>query len=109
MNERMLMEDTFLQLATVLREKSLTKHVRWRENYQELMQAACDADRVYMELELTEQQRKIVDDMLDKRETATGRELAWSYVLGMMDATLFLRKNGFLDMFLIEDQDTEAA
>lgn len=107
MDERLLMEDTVLQLAAVLREKTFARHVLAKENYQRMMEDTCDADRAYMMLDLTDQQRKIVDDMLDKRETVTGRELAWSYLLGMMDVVLFLRRAGFLDMFLTEGQDTK--
>ena len=107
MDEGMLMEDTILQLAAVLREKTYARHVLTRANYKRMMEETCDADRAYLMLDLTDQQKKIIDDMLDKRETATGRELAWSYLLGMMDALLFLRRAGFLDMFLLEDEDTK--
>ena len=106
-DERVLLEDTVLQLAAILREKTFARDVLARESYQRRMKDTYDADRAYMMLELTEQQRKIIDDMLDKRETANGRELAWSYLLGMKDALLFLRRAGFLDMFLMEDSDTK--
>lgn len=107
MDERMLLEDTILQLAAVLRERTFTRDILTRESYQSMMQDTYEADRAYMMLDLTDQQRKIVDDMLDKRETANGRELAWSYLLGMKDAVLFFRRAGFLDMCLSEDEDTK--
>lgn len=106
-DERMLLEDTVLQLAAVLREKTFARDILARESYQRKMQDVYDADQAYMMLELTDQQRKIIDAMLDKRENADGREAAWSYLLGMKDAVLFLRRAGFLDMFLLEDSGTK--
>ena len=106
-DERELVEETILQLASVLREKTYAKHVLSRESYQKKMQDTCEADRAYMMLDLTDQQRKIIDDMLDKREAASGRELTWSYLMGMLDAVMFLRKTGFLDMFLWEEENEE--
>ena len=106
-DDRKLVENTILQLATVLREKAYARYVLNREDYQREMEEFCAKDEEYMRLELTEQQRKVIDDMLDRREDATDRELTWSYLVGMLDVLVFLRKTGFLEMVLREDEQTE--
>ncbi len=103
--EKGVLEDTLLQLATRLRERAFCRYVKDRLDYKELLQAACEAEKGYCDMELTNEQREQIDLLLESRANAEERELTLTYVAGILDGVAFLRKLGFLDMYVQDGQE----
>lgn len=106
--EKRMMEETLLQLATKLREKAFYRYVMDRPAYQELLQAACEAEKGYYDMGLTKEQREQIDRLLEGREEAGEYELTLTYVAGLLDGVAALRELGFLDMFVTTGKTKEA-
>lgn len=103
MTENKNLEGTLFQLATAMREKRARIYPFGRDIYKNKMEIACEADHDYMEMSLTEEQRTLIDDMLEKRMEAAGCELTLTYLSGLLDGIVFLRDSGFLDMYMMDE------
>lgn len=104
MSEKEKLQDTLLQLATALREKRARAYgVGW-DLHRKKVEEACEADKRFMELSLTEEQREVVEEMSEKRAEANECELTLTYVAGVLDGITLLRNIGFLDMHVLEDE-----
>ena len=103
MTENKKLEGTLFQLATAMREKRSRIYPFGRDICKNKMEIACEADHEYMKMNLTEEQRTLIDDMLEKRMDAAGCELTLTYLSGLLDGIVFLRDSGFLDMYMMED------
>ena len=103
MTKNKKIENTLFQLMTVLREKQAGIYPFGRDMYKNKMEAACEADHEYIKLDITEEQRTFIDDMLEKRMDASECELTLTYMSGLLDGIVFLRDSGFLDMYLMDD------
>ena len=103
MTEDKKLEGTLFQLATAMREKRARIYPFGRDIYKNKMETACEADHEYMKMNLTAEQRTLIDDMLEKRMDAAGCELTLAYLSGLLDGIVFLRDSGFLDMYMIDD------
>lgn len=108
MNEKEKLYDTLLQLGTALREKRTYVYgVGWNL-HKEKVEAVCEADKQYMDLPLTEQQKEVIERMLEKRMEANECELTLTFVAGILDGITFLRELGFLDMYIMDAEQEEA-
>ena len=77
MNEKEKLYDTLLQLGTALREKRVHVYgVGW-DLHKEKVEAVCEADKQYMDLPLTEEQKAVIERMLEKRMEANECELTY--------------------------------
>ena len=105
MNEKEKLYDTLLQLGTALREKRAHVYgVGW-ELHKEKVEAVCEADKQYMDLPLTEEQKKVIERMLEKRMEANECELTLTYIAGILDGISYLRAVGFLDMYVVDSEE----
>ena len=85
MNEKEKLYDTLLQLGTALREKRVHVYgVGW-DLHKEKVEAVCEADKQYMDLPLTEEQKAVIERMLEKRMEANECELTLTYIAGILD------------------------
>lgn len=100
--EKSTLEDTLLQLAARFREQAFCRYVKDCPEYKRLLEIACEADKAYYEMELTDQQRELIDRLLTSRSDASECELTLTYVAGILDGIIFLRDFGFLDMYMME-------
>lgn len=100
--EKTKLEDTLLQLAAKFREQAFCRYVKDWPEYRRLLEISCAADRAYYEMELTDQQREQIDEILNSRSDASDCELTLTYVAGVLDGIIFLRDTGFLDMYMME-------
>ena len=109
MNEKEKLYDTLLQLGTALREKRVHVYgVGW-DLHKEKVEAVCAADKKYMDLPLPEEQKAVIERMLEKRREANECELTLTFVAGILDGITFLRELGFLDMYIMDAEQEEAA
>ena len=109
MNEKENLYDTLLQLGTALREKRVHVYgVGW-DLHKEKVEAVCAADKKYMDLPLPEEQKAVIERMLEKRMEANECELTLTFVAGILDGITFLRELGFLDMYIMDAEQEEAA
>lgn len=109
MIEKERLYDTLLQLGTALREKRAHAYgVGWNL-HKEKVEAVCEADKKYMDLPLTEEQKEVIERMLEKRMEANECELTLTFVAGILDGIIFLRELGFLDMYIMDAEQEEAA
>ena len=106
--ERRTLENTVVQLLNVLREQSHGKYVAGCERYKRQVEAACEAEREYLDLDLAEGQREVIEHLLQSRSDAEDCELTLTYVAGLLDSLMFLRSAGFLDLY-VEDEEKESA
>ena len=105
MNEKEKLYDTLLQLGTALREKRAHVYgVGW-ELHKEKVEAVCEADKQYMDLPLTEEQKEVIERMLEKRMEANECELTLTYIAGILDGISYLRAVGFLDMYVVDSEE----
>ena len=105
MNEKEKLYDTLLQLGTALREKRVHVYgVGW-DLHKEKVEAVCEADKQYMDLPLTEEQKAVIERMLEKRMEANECELTLTYIAGILDGISYLRAAGFLDMYVVDEKD----
>ena len=108
MNEKEKLYDTLLQLGTALREKRAHVYgVGW-ELHKEKVEAVCEADKQYMDLPLTEEQKEVIERMLEKRMEANECELTLTYAAGILDGIMYLRNAGFLDMYVVDEEEKTA-
>ena len=108
MNEKEKLYDTLLQLGTALREKRAHVYgVGW-ELHKEKVEAVCEADKQYMDLPLTEEQKEVIERMLEKRMEANECELTLTYAAGILDGIMYLRNAGFLDMYVVDEEKDKA-
>ena len=98
--EREEIEEMLMQFLTVLRERAGQKYVCCQPGYKRLVEDACDAENRYLALELTKEQRAVIEDMLDKKAEAGECGLTWIYLAGLLDGAVLLRNYGFLDLYL---------
>ena len=104
MNEKEKLYDTLLQLGTALREKRAHVYgVGW-ELHKEKVEAVCEADKQYMDLPLTEEQKEVIERMLEKRMEANECELTLTYAAGILDGIMYLRNAGFLDLYVTDEE-----
>ena len=109
MNEKEKLYDTLLQLGTALREKRVHVYgVGW-DLHKEKVEAVCEADKQYMDLPLTEEQKAVIERMLEKRMEANECELTLTYIAGILDGISYLRAAGFLDMYVVDEEKDKAA
>ena len=105
MNEKEKLYDTLLQLGTALREKRAHAYgVGW-DTHRKKVEAVCEADKQYMDLPLTEEQKEVIERMLEKRMEANECELTLTYVAGILDGISYLRDAGFLDMYVVDSEE----
>ena len=105
MNEKEKLYDTLLQMGTALREKRAHVYgVGW-ELHKEKVEAVCAADKKYMDLPLTEEQKAVIERMLEKRMEANECELTLTYAAGILDGIMYLRNAGFLDMYVVDSEE----
>lgn len=97
------MEKTMFCIATAMREQAAIKYVLPYPKRKELMELACAEESLYMEMELSDEQRKIIDHILEMREEVSQIDLTMTYLAGMLDSIEFLRNGGFLDTILPVD------
>lgn len=92
MIEKEKLYNTLLQLGTALREKRAHVYgVGW-DLHKEKVEAVCEADKKYMELLLTNEQKEVIEEMLEKRMEANECELTLTFVAGILDGITFLRE-----------------
>ncbi len=103
--EKAKLDDTLMQLMTEFREKRVKKYDLAKKLYREKMEKACAADADYMLLGLTDNQRQVIDHMLDLRSEAGICELTITYMAGLLDGIVFLKDLGFLDMHILEENE----
>ena len=104
MNEKEKLYDTLLQLGTALREKRVHVYgVGW-DLHKEKVEAVCEADKQYMDLPLTEEQKAVIERMLEKRMEANECELTLTYAAGILDGIMYLRNAGFLDLYVTDEE-----
>lgn len=96
------MEDVLLQLAARFREQAFCRYVKNCPEYERLLEISCAADKAYYDMELTDEQRSQIDELLDSRSEASDCELTLTYIAGILDGIMFLRDYGFLDMYVAE-------
>lgn len=101
MNETM--EKTMFCIATAMREQAAMKYVLPYPKRKELMELACTEESRYMEMDLTDEQRQIIDHVLEMREEVSQIDLTMTYLAGMLDSIEFLGQAGFLDTILPAD------
>ena len=106
MKEREKLDDTLFQIARAVKETRVPKHKIWEEMRREKVGVACTADDAYMRMALTDVQRETIDRMLELRSEAEACEQTIAYLTGISDGFLFLRSLGFLDMYVM-DEDNE--
>ena len=58
-----------------------------------------------MELPLTEEQKEVIERMLEKRMEANECELTLTYIAGILDGISYLRDAGFLDMYVVDSEE----
>ena len=105
MNEKEKLYDTLLQLGTALREKRAHVYgVGW-DMHRKKVEAVCEADKQYMDLLLTEEQKEVIEKMLEKRMEANECELTLTYAAGILDGIMYLRNAGFLDMYVVDSEE----
>ena len=105
MTEKEKLYDTLLQLGTALREKRVHVYgVGW-DLHKEKVEAVCEADKQYMDLPLTEEQKAVIERMLEKRMEANECELTLTYIAGILDGISYLRAAGFLDMYVVDSEE----
>ena len=105
MNEKEKLYDTLLQLGTALLEKRAHAYgVGW-DMHRKKVEAVCEADKQYMDLPLTEEQKEVIERMLEKRMEANECELTLTYVAGILDGISYLRDAGFLDMYVVDSEE----
>ena len=105
MNEKEKLYDTLLQLGTALREKRAHAYgVGW-DTHRKKVEAVCEADKQYMDLPLTEEQKEVIERMLEKRMEANECELTLTYVAGILDGISYLRDAGVLDMYVVDSEE----
>jgi len=105
--EKMRLDDLLLQIVTLLREKRMETYDFARDIYQNKMEKACAADQMYMKMDLSEEQRSVIDELLELRSDAETCELTITYVAGLLDGIVFLRDVGFLDVYISDDLDAD--
>ena len=104
MNEKEKLYDTLLQLGTALREKRAHVYgVGW-DMHRKKVEAVCEADKQYMDLPLTEEQKEVIERMLEKRMEANECELTLTYAAGILDGIMYLRNAGFLDLYVTDEE-----
>ena len=105
MNGKERLYDTLLQLGTVLREKRAHAYgVGW-DMHRKKVEAVCEADKKYMDLLLTNEQKEIIEEMLEKRMEANECELTLTYIAGILDGITYLRDAGFLDLYVVNGEE----
>lgn len=67
-------------IITILREKAYTKYIRNDSGYKKLAEAACLADKHYLVSEFNDEQRKVVDTMMEKHSEVCDYELNRTYI-----------------------------
>lgn len=95
-------EDLTFQVLNALRERSYAKYVLGQERYRKKVDAACEQNDKYEHLELTDEQRAVIDRMLQARSDAADCELTLTYMAGLLDGVMFLRRAGLLDLCMEE-------
>lgn len=105
MNEKEKLYDTLMQLGTALREKRAHVYgVGW-DMQRKKVEAVCEADKQYMDLSLTEEQKAVIERMLEQRMEANECELTLTYATGILDGITYLRNAGFLDMYVMDSEE----
>ena len=105
MIEKEKLYNTLLQLGTALREKRAHVYgVGW-DLHKEKVEAVCEADKKYMELLLTNEQKEVIEEMLEKRMEANECELTLTYIAGILDGITYLRDAGFLDLYVVNGEE----
>lgn len=69
------------------------------------MEAVCEADKQYVNLPLTEEQKEVIEKMLEKRMEANECELTLTYAAGILDGIMYLRNTGFLDLYVVDSEE----
>lgn len=93
---------TLFQLASIFRERAFNRYGKDYPEYRRLLKISCDADRAYYQMELTRDQRKVLDHLLNSRLEASECELTLTYISGFLDGIEFLQRHGFLDAYVSE-------
>lgn len=107
--EREFLENTLFQLLNILRERTHKKYVADFGMYRKRVETACAAEQAYRELDLGEEQREVIEQVLETRSDAQDCELTLTYVAGLLDGILFLRTAGFLDLYMEDYREQESA
>lgn len=111
MEKERTMSDMIAEIVTaftkIFHQQAYTKHILCDPRYRELMEAACEAEQRYLNLELTEAQRAIVDETAQKKLDAGIYENQLTYLAEAVDAVHFLLAHGFLDALLDDSQELE--
>lgn len=102
--EKDRLEDTVFQFLNVLRERSYSKYVLWQDSYREKVDAACRENARYEKLDLTAEQRAVIEEMLQIRSEVTDCELTLTYMAGLLDCLMFLRRSGLMDLYMEESK-----
>lgn len=97
------LNDTLMQIANALREKRSHKYNYGWDIYKHKAELACEAGNQYMNLELTEKQREVIDKMMELQADAYGCELTLNYIAGLLDGIVFFRDLDLLDMFMMDN------
>lgn len=102
--EKALIEDVVFHVLNVLRERSYAKYVLGQELYRKKVEIACEWNDRYEQMELADEQREIIEHMLQTRSDAADCELTLTYMAGMLDGVMFLRRAGLLDLYMEEGE-----
>ena len=85
-------------IVTILREKAHRKYIVNKLNYKKLTEVACLADKRYLVSEFGEEQREVVDTMMEKQSEACDYELNCTYMAGAIGGIIVLQKLEILDI-----------
>ena len=102
--EKALIEDVVFHVLNVLRERSYAKYVLGQELYRKKVEIACEWNDRYEQMELADEQREIIEHMLQARSDAADCELTLTYMAGLLDGVMFLRRAGLLDLYMEEGE-----
>lgn len=102
--EKAQIEDMVFQILNALRERSYAKYVLGQELYRKKVEIACEQNDRYGRMELTNEQREAIDGMLQARSDAADCELTLTYMAGLLDGMMFLRRTGLMDLYMQDEE-----
>ena len=83
--------ELFGQSANLLRERTIQQILEENAEYQQICQAENNAEKQYLQLDLTEAQRKIIDELLSMRECSCLLYADTAYLAGIKNVLQMYR------------------
>lgn len=81
----------------MFRERARTEFVLLQPKLREQMEVAAKASDDYAQMHLEVEQRRCIDEMIEKMSVAYESELTWTYMAGILDCLRFLEKTECTD------------